>query len=72
MTALRDHRRAEPEVMAAKRRVLAAVVGAGVAKRRVHEHVCALLVAAGWSPEDIDVVGVSAPQVRSDLGRVLH
>ncbi len=72
MTALRDHRRAEPDVLAGKRRELAALVSAGVAKRRVHEHVATLLAERGWSTEDITSVGVSAPQVRSDLGRVLH
>lgn len=73
MTALRDHRRAEPEVMDTKRQVLARLVlEAGVAKRRVHEHVCGLLQARGWTEQDIAAVGVSAPQVRADLGRVLH
>lgn len=71
MAQLRDHRRAEREVLQAKRQALAGLVHAGVAKRRVHEHVCRLLVEQGWSAEDIASVGVSAPQVRSDLGRIL-
>lgn len=72
LTPLRDWRRAERPVMEAKRQALAKLVGAGIAKRRVHEHVRALLAERGWSPEDIDSVGISASQVRADLGRVLH
>jgi hypothetical protein len=64
-------RKTEPRVLAAKRQALAAVAGSGVPKRRVSETVCAILSAHGWTPEDIAAVGVSAPQVRADLGRVL-
>ncbi len=69
MAALLVHRKDEPVVLAAKRAALSAVARSGVPKRRVSEHVCALLQARGWSGEDIDRVGVSAPQVRTDLER---
>lgn len=70
MSALKAHREAGPDLLAAKRRVLRAVVDAGVSKRRVPEYVTGVLQAGGWTPEEIAQVGLSGAQVTNDLNRV--